>query len=308
VLPPVTKQRPSQLPQPPFHLPPLHRGDCTPIGVQLQPGEVKHRRRDHTHVEPPLRIALDSPPMPTLPELTFESTRTLNQSEFTGWVRKRPSSDCNRYELLNGRVVMTPPAGYPHGFIEGKLAGMLEPFIRERQLGVCLGSSQGFELPSGDTVAPDHSFVSTDRWQAMPPPREGEFLKIVPDLVVEILSPSTASHDRGEKRAIYERSGVREDWLVNSRARGRGVQAARWSLRCGASLRRRRAAAVRGIDRTRARCPVDSAPGQLTEPPRPSTAASSSLAILPCASARQARPSRRHRGHLFSALSARPRW
>jgi Uma2 family endonuclease len=157
--------------------------------------------------------------MPALPELAFESTRTLNQAEFPGWVRKRPSSDCNRYELLNGRVVMTPPAGYPHGFIEGKLAGILEPFIRDRQLGVCLGSSQGFELPSGDTVAPDHSFVSADRWRGMPAPQEGEFLKVAPDLVVEILSPSTASHDRGEKRAIYERSGVREYWLVDSRAR-----------------------------------------------------------------------------------------
>lgn len=157
--------------------------------------------------------------MSVLPEFTFESTRTLNQSEFPDWVRKRPSSDCNRYELLNRRVVMTPPAGHPHGFIEGKLAAVLGTFIGERQLGVYLGSSQGFELPSGDTVAPDHSFVSTDRWQAMPPPVEGEFLKVVPDLVVEILSPSTASRDRGEKRAIYEHNGVREYWLVDSRAR-----------------------------------------------------------------------------------------
>jgi Uma2 family endonuclease len=114
---------------------------------------------------------------------------------------------------------MTPPAGHPHGLIEGKLAGLLEPFIRDRQIGVYLGSSQGFELPSGDTVAPDHSFVSTERWQAMPPPQEGGFLRVVPDLVVEILSPSTASHDRGEKRAIYEHNGVREYWLVDSRAR-----------------------------------------------------------------------------------------
>jgi Uma2 family endonuclease len=157
--------------------------------------------------------------MAVLPELAFESTRTLNQSEFTGWLRKRSSWDCSRYELLNGRVVMTPPAGHPHGFIEGKLAAILGPFIRDRRLGVYLGSSQGFELPTGDTVAPDHSFVSTDRWQAMPPAREGEFLRVVPDLVVEILSPSTASHDRGDKRAIYERSGVREYWLVDSRAR-----------------------------------------------------------------------------------------
>jgi Uma2 family endonuclease len=157
--------------------------------------------------------------MSALPDLAFESTRTLTPSEFAAWIERRPASDTNRYELLNGRVVMTPPAGYPHGLIEGNVAAILGPFIRERQLGAYLGSSQGFELPSGDTVAPDASFVSTERWKAMPPPQGGEFLKVVPDLVVEILSPSTASHDRGEKRAVYERNGVREYWIVDPRAR-----------------------------------------------------------------------------------------
>jgi Uma2 family endonuclease len=50
-------------------------------------------------------------------------------------------------------------------------------------------------------------------------PVEGEFLNVVPDLVVEVLSLSTASHDRGEKKAIYERNGVREYWLLDWRSR-----------------------------------------------------------------------------------------
>ena len=80
-------------------------------------------------------------------------------------------------------------------------------------------SSQGFELPSGDTVEPDHSFVSRERWAKGPAPVVGKFLRIVPDLVIEVLSPKTASQDRGEKRAIYATNGVREYWLVDSRAR-----------------------------------------------------------------------------------------
>jgi Uma2 family endonuclease len=46
-------------------------------------------------------------------------------------------------------------------------------------------------------------------------------LRIVPDLVVEVLSRKTASQDPGEKKAIYERNGVREYWLVDPRTRRR---------------------------------------------------------------------------------------
>jgi Uma2 family endonuclease len=44
-------------------------------------------------------------------------------------------------------------------------------------------------------------------------------LRVVPDLVVEVLSTSTASHDRGEKKATYGAAGVREYWLLDGRAR-----------------------------------------------------------------------------------------
>lgn len=87
------------------------------------------------------------------------------------------------------------------------------------RLGKVFGSSQGFELPSGDTVEPDVSFVSRERWEAGPAPVAGKFLRVVPDLVIEILSQSTASRDRGEKKAIYERNGVREYWLVDPNGR-----------------------------------------------------------------------------------------
>jgi Uma2 family endonuclease len=135
--------------------------------------------------------------------------------EFARWVEARPSSDLNHYELLNGRVVMTPPAGYPHGEIGSALQFMLSSYVRPRGLGKVFDSSQGFRLPTGDTVEPDHGFVSLERWSAMGTPVRGEFLRVVPDLLVEVLSRSTRSRDRGEKKGIYERNGVREYWLVD---------------------------------------------------------------------------------------------
>jgi Uma2 family endonuclease len=152
-------------------------------------------------------------------QLVFESVETLNQAEFASFCAARESAgDRNHYELLNGRVVMNPPAGYPHGEVGNKVQMLLGSFVREHGAGKVFDSSQGFDLPSGDTVEPDHSFVSAERW-ATARPVVGEFLKVIPDLIVEVLSPRTASQDRGEKKAIYERNSVREYWLVDSRAR-----------------------------------------------------------------------------------------
>lgn len=153
--------------------------------------------------------------MPT--QTAFVSTETFTQKEFKRWLDERPASDINHYELLRGRIVMSPPAGWPHGSVEMNVAAPLGTFVRTHGLGQVLGSSAGYDLPSGDTVEPDISFISTARLAAGPPPQFGKFLRIVPNLVVEILSPSTAQKDRTEKKAIYEENGVEEYWIVDSK-------------------------------------------------------------------------------------------
>lgn len=153
-----------------------------------------------------------------VPDPVFESIDTMTQAEFAAWAERRAAVSDERCELLNGRVVMTPPAGYPHGLVGGRILQALAGAAAGGHW-LVFDSSQGFELPSGDTVEPDVAFIARERWDAGTKPEDGEFIRIVPDLVVEILSPSTASRDRGEKKAIYERNGVREYWLVDSRAR-----------------------------------------------------------------------------------------
>jgi Uma2 family endonuclease len=165
-----------------------------------------------------VRQCYASPVAQRTDDLVFESTRTVTQAEFAVFVRAHEAWDPHRYELLSGRVLMNPPAGYPHGEIEANVVSLLGQFVRTHHLGKVFGSSQGYELPTGDTLEPDASFVSNARWKAGPLPKRGEFLRVVPDLVVEISSPSTASRDRGEKRKAYEAAGVRELWLIDERA------------------------------------------------------------------------------------------
>jgi Uma2 family endonuclease len=146
----------------------------------------------------------------------FKSCAPMTQPEFARWVRTIPAHDLHHYELLEGFVVMEPPAGWPHGEIEAQVVGHLQVFLRAQRPrpGRVFGSSQGFDLPTGDTVEPDVSFVSAERWRALSRPVQG-FPAVVPDLVVEILSPSTKRIDQEQKKRIYERNGVREYWLVD---------------------------------------------------------------------------------------------
>ena len=152
-------------------------------------------------------------------ETAFRSDEHFTQDEFRRWLDDRPQSDINHYELLNGRIVMNPPAGWPHGRIGTSLTSVLNQYVNSRKLGMVLDSSTGYDLPSGDTVEPDVSFVTSKRFAAGPRPVEGQFLRVVPSLVVETLSRSTARRDRTEKKKVYERNSVDEYWIVDAQRR-----------------------------------------------------------------------------------------
>jgi Uma2 family endonuclease len=152
-------------------------------------------------------------------QTAFRSEETFTQREFRRWLGERPRSDINHYELIHGRIVMTPPAGWPHGRIEARLARAIEEHVERNGLGIVLGSSTGYDFPSGDTVEPDVSYISAERLAAGPAPQPGQFIRVVPNLVVEILSPSTTKRDQTEKKEIYERNGVDEYWIVDPRGK-----------------------------------------------------------------------------------------
>lgn len=147
-------------------------------------------------------------------ETAFRSEEQFTQSEFFEWLQARPRSDHNHYELLGRHIVMTPPAGYPHSPIALQIGSALLGHVKASNLGIVNESSAGYDLPSGDTVEPDVSFLSDVRLAAGPKLERGKFYRIVPDLVVEIVSRTTAARDAKEKRDIYEKNGVLEYWLV----------------------------------------------------------------------------------------------
>jgi Uma2 family endonuclease len=120
-----------------------------------------------------------------------------------------------RYELLDGDLVMTPAPGEIHQRVSILLGWRLVQFVTENHLGRVYVAPFDVVLSDTDVVQPDLLFVSNERAHVITPAN----VQGAPDLVVEILSPSTAERDLTFKRRLYGRHGVSEYWIVDTTAR-----------------------------------------------------------------------------------------
>ncbi len=121
-----------------------------------------------------------------------------------------------RFELLDGELTMVPAPNLRHQRIGTRLGALLHAFVQERDLGEVFHAPCDVVLSNTDVVQPDLLFVSEERAHLL---LGGDNVLGAPDLVVEILSPSTAGRDRTLKRALYAKHGVKEYWLVDPDAR-----------------------------------------------------------------------------------------
>ena len=96
-----------------------------------------------------------------------------------------------RYELLDGELVMTPAPGERHQSVSALLGWKLVQFASENSLGWVYLAPFDVVLSDMDVVQPDLLFVSNERGHIITPAN----IQGAPDLVVEILSPSTAERD-----------------------------------------------------------------------------------------------------------------
>ena len=114
-----------------------------------------------------------------------------------------------REELIDGTIVaMSPRPIFNHNRISGNLYALFWNYLRGH---TCTPIMDGTDLhlTKKDRFVPD-MMVVCDRGKI-----QSDGVHGAPDLVVEVLSPSTAKRDRGYKKDTYERCGVREYWLVS---------------------------------------------------------------------------------------------
>jgi Uma2 family endonuclease len=137
-----------------------------------------------------------------IPKLSFEQFRQL-------------PSDGKRYELVNGEVHVTPAPATRHQAVLQNLSGKLWPYVIQNMLGEVWAAPLDVRLSADTALQPDLIFISNARSGII----QENWIAGSPDLVVEVLSPSTAAHDRATKLPIYADAKVPEVWLIDPYAK-----------------------------------------------------------------------------------------
>lgn len=119
--------------------------------------------------------------------------------------------DGQRHEVVNGELLVSPPPRWSHERVAGNLYFLLKQYCRRHSLGEVMSSPAAVSWNPNSLVQPDvfvidPSQAGGDDWRTV--------TKL--SLVVEVLSPSTARHDRASKRKLYQENGVGTLWLVDA--------------------------------------------------------------------------------------------
>ncbi len=116
-----------------------------------------------------------------------------------------------RHEIIAGVLYVSPSPGTPHQFTVGKLYQAIANYLDEYPVGEIYLAPFDVVFTKYDVVEPDLLFIRAERLSVL----TERNVTGAPDLVIEILSPSTRRVDMTLKRDLFEREGVREYWVVD---------------------------------------------------------------------------------------------
>jgi len=136
-----------------------------------------------------------------------QNTSPWTESQFYAARDLAPAGE--RWELVDGEVLVTPSPHWTHQDITTQLLLRLEPFVRAQQLGKIFVAPLDVKLQPGLVLQPDLLVVPAGELRK----RFDVVTRLL--LAIEVTSPASARFDRVKKRPAYQRNGVPEYWIVD---------------------------------------------------------------------------------------------
>lgn len=124
--------------------------------------------------------------------------------------------DDQDYEIVEGVLYVAPRARSGHQITANRLSVILTAHVEDKGLGTVVPDADLIVTDRDTCVSPDIMFFAGKRFEEVD---RDDWIRIIPDLVVEVLSPSTEDYDRRTKRETYARLGVQHYWIVDRRSR-----------------------------------------------------------------------------------------
>ena len=115
------------------------------------------------------------------------------------------------YELINGNIVKKQAPSPQHQLASGNIYAAMHAFVKTQQLGKCFSAPTAVFFDKHNNTQPDIFFIRKERQFIIT--RDG--IEGQPDLIVEILSPSSYKNDKVTKKALHLKFGVMEYWIVD---------------------------------------------------------------------------------------------
>lgn len=140
---------------------------------------------------------------------TIVSHKKVSVSEFREMLFD--DEDDYYYEIIDGEMIRKSAPAPLHQEVSKNLLFVLESFNRQHKNGKLFYAPIDVFLNEYNKPQPDLVFVAQSRQAII----TNDGIMGVPDLIIEIISPSSILRDRIEKKNLYERMGVQEYWLVD---------------------------------------------------------------------------------------------
>jgi Uma2 family endonuclease len=151
---------------------------------------------------------------PLLPEQVEQLNRVLTIEQQRRREFYEEMTEQGSWEFINGEVMRGQPLTHAHLRILGRLRRILSIWVTLKKLGQVGGPKTLCQFPRND-YEPDIVFFGIAKAALLQP---DTLLHPVPDFVVEVLSPSTSSSNRGLKLQDYQAHGVQEYWIIDPEA------------------------------------------------------------------------------------------
>jgi Uma2 family endonuclease len=158
-------------------------------------------------------MQIELPELATSATLILGDEDRLNDDQYFAFCAANP--DLNVERTAEGEIVIVPPAGGESDYRNAESTADLVQWSRKDKRGKAFGSSVQFMLPDGSALSPDAAWVSKARMGTLTKKELRKFPHLVPEFVIEVLSPSDRLQSARKKMRQWMANGVELGWLID---------------------------------------------------------------------------------------------